>query len=152
MRKYIDNILEKALIFIMGIMVINVLWQVFSRFILQSSSSWTEELARFLLIWVGLLGAAYTTGQRMHLAIDLLPQYLSGKSARRLNRIIQSMVVLFAFFAMVIGGIRLVYLTLILEQTSAALSVPMGVIYMAIPISGILIIYYSMLNFNMEVE
>ena len=150
MRKYIDNILEKILITIMGIMVINVLWQVFSRYVLQSSSSWTEELARFLLIWVGLLGAAYATGKKMHLAIDLLPETLEGENAKSLNKLIQTMVITFAFLAMVLGGFRLVYLTMLLEQTSAAMSIPLWIVYSVIPLSGILTIYYSVLNFKME--
>ena len=150
MRKHIDNILEKTLISIMGIMVINVLWQVFSRYILKSPSSWTDELARFLLIWLGLLGAAYATGKKMHLAIDLLPMSLEGKKADRLNVVIQIIVLLFALFAMVLGGMRLVYITLILEQTSAAMSVPLWIVYLVIPISGILIVYYSILNIKKE--
>ncbi|MEZ4849886.1 MAG: TRAP transporter small permease [Bacteroidia bacterium] len=150
MRKHIDNILEKTLISIMGIMVINVLWQVFSRYILKSPSSWTDELARFLLIWLGLLGAAYATGKKMHLAIDLLPMSLEGKKADRLNVVIQIIVLLFALFAMVLGGMRLVYITLILEQTSAAMSVPLWIVYLVIPISGILIVYYSILNMKKE--
>ncbi|MCB0836985.1 MAG: TRAP transporter small permease [Bacteroidetes bacterium] len=134
----------------MGIMVINVLWQVFSRYILKSPSSWTDELARFLLIWLGLLGAAYATGKKMHLAIDLLPMSLEGKKADRLNVVIQIIVLLFALFAMVLGGMRLVYITLILEQTSAAMSVPLWIVYLVIPISGILIVYYSILNMKKE--
>ena len=131
-------------------MVINVLWQVFSRYILKSPSSWTDELARFLLIWLGLLGAAYATGKKMHLAIDLLPMSLEGKKADRLNVVIQIIVLLFALFAMVLGGMRLVYITLILEQTSAAMSVPLWIVYLVIPISGILIVYYSILNIKKE--
>ena len=150
MRKHIDYILEKTLISIRGIMVINVLWQVFSRYILKSPSSWTDELARFLLIWLGLLGAAYATGKKMHLAIDLLPMSLEGKKADRLNVVIQIIVLLFALFAMVLGGMRLVYITLILEQTSAAMSVPLWIVYLVIPISGILIVYYSILNMKKE--
>ena len=146
MRKAIDSILEKALIFIMGVMVVNVLWQVTSRYLLGSPSSWTEELARFLLIWVGLLGAAYATGQKLHLAIDLLPNRLTGKKRRRLEFGIHIAILIFGLLAMVIGGTRLVFLTLTLEQISSAMSLPMGIVYLAIPLSGILIVYYSIEN------
>ena len=53
LKKTIDKILELTLIASMSLLVIDVPWQVFSRFILQDPSSFTEELARFLLIWVG---------------------------------------------------------------------------------------------------
>jgi TRAP-type C4-dicarboxylate transport system permease small subunit len=55
----------------MIMMVLNVAWQVLTRFVLQNPSSYTEELARYLLIWLGLLGAGYCVGQRSHLAIDI---------------------------------------------------------------------------------
>ena len=59
LRSKIDKILGSTLAFIMAVMVINVLWQVFTRFIIGTPSSFTDELARYLMIWVGVLGAAY---------------------------------------------------------------------------------------------
>ena len=146
MRKQIDRILSGFLIGVMALMVVNVTWQVVSRYVLGDSSSWTEELTRFLLIWVGLLGAAYAAGQRLHLAIDLLPRRLEGRPARRLDIVIQALMAFFALLAMVIGGSRLVYLTLTLKQTSAALGLPLGYVYLVLPLSGLLIIYYSLAN------
>ena len=70
MRKIIDKGLELSLIFLMAFLVVDVLWQVLSRYILVSPSSVTDELAGYLLIWVGLLGAAYVSGKNEHLAID----------------------------------------------------------------------------------
>ena len=143
-RERLDTALYWVLVTLMAAMVLNVLWQVGSRFILRSPSSFTDELARYLLIWVSLLGASYVTGKRMHLAIDLLPASLEGKKQRNLNVLIHVLVALFALFAMVWGGINLVYITLTLRQTSAALNVPLGYVYMVVPLSGLLIIYYSL--------
>lgn len=141
-----------VLVILMAAMVLNVLWQVGSRFILRSPSSFTDELARYLLIWVSLLGASYVTGKRMHLAIDLLPASLEGKKQRNLNVLIHILVALFALLAMVWGGINLVYITLTLRQTSAALNVPLGYVYMVLPLSGLLIIYYSLAGLTEKPE
>lgn len=151
-RKTIDKALETALVVIMGVMVLNVLWQVLSRFlssqrIIESASSFTDELARYLLIWVGILGAAYASGKGMHLAIDLLPTRLSGQKARNLNLLIQGLVFLFALLAMFVGGIRLVYVTHLLGQSSPALGVPLSYVYAIVPVSGLLIMYYSLMDF-----
>jgi len=127
----------------MAAMTLNVLWQVFSRFILQNPSSYTEELARYMLIWIGLLGASYVSGQKMHLAIDLLSTKLKGKNKSMLEIVIQLFVLLFAFFVMVVGGIRLVQITLTLNQISAALQIPLGYVYTVVPISGSLMVFYS---------
>ncbi|MCB0748813.1 MAG: TRAP transporter small permease [Ignavibacteriales bacterium] len=142
-KNKIDVILKWLLVFIMAAMTLNVLWQVFSRFILQDPSSITEELARYMLIWIGMLGAAYVAGQKMHLAIDLLSTKLSGLKKSYLEIIIQLFIFLFSFFVMVIGGIRLVQITLSLNQISAALQIPLGYVYSVVPISGALMMFYS---------
>ena len=142
-KNKIDVILKWLLVFIMAAMTLNVLWQVFSRFILQDPSSITEELARYMLIWIGMLGAAYVAGQKMHLAIDLLSTKLTGSKKSYLEIIIQLFIFLFSFFVMVIGGIRLVQITLSLNQISAALQIPLGYVYSVVPISGALMMFYS---------
>ena len=145
-RAIIDKVLETFLVIIMGILVLDVLWQVISRYVLKSPSSFTDELARFLLIWVGILGAGYATGKRMHLAIDVLINKLGKKYRIIINIFINGLVSLFALTVMVIGGGRLIYILLKLGNSSAALSVPIGYVYSVIPISGILIIYYSLFD------
>lgn len=145
-RKAVDKALEWVLIVLMGYAVLNVLWQVFTRFVLQNPSSVTEELARYLLIWVGILAAGYGAGKRAHLAIDLLPLMLEGDRRRALEVVIQVVMAAFALFVMVIGGIRLVSITLYLDQTSAALQMKLGYVYLVLPITGLLILFYTILN------
>jgi TRAP-type C4-dicarboxylate transport system permease small subunit len=142
-RNKIDKVLAKLLIIIMSIMVINVLWQVFSRYFLGAPSSFTDELARYLMIWIGILGAAYVSGRNKHVAIDVLPSRLSAKTQKKLSLVVRILIILFCLFALVIGGSRLVYVTYVLDQYSPALQVPLALVYMVIPISGILIIYYK---------
>jgi TRAP-type C4-dicarboxylate transport system permease small subunit len=149
LNRIINDGLRYTLIVLMGTAVLNVLWQVFTRFILKSPSSYTEELARYLLIWIGLLGAAYCVGHKMHLAIDILTVKLQGRAKSFLEIFIQLAISFFAFFVMVLGGIRLVNITLTLKQVSAALQIQLGYVYIVIPISGLLILYYS-INFIIE--
>ena len=146
MRERVDTILSKVLIFLMGLMVINVLWQVASRYLVRNPSVFTDELAGYLLIWVGLLGAAYATGKGLHLAIDLVPRKLQGRRKLMLETVINALTLIFATLVMLIGGSRLVYLTLLLEQKSSALSIPLGYVYFVVPLSGALICYYTTHN------
>ena len=145
-RNKIDLLVGKTLIVIMAIMVVNVLWQVFSRYILSSPSSFTDELARYLMIWLGVLGAAYVSGKNGHVAIDLVPSKLSGKAQKQFKRVVGILIILFSLTALVIGGSRLVYITYVLEQYSPALQLPLAIVYLILPISGILIIYYKLLD------
>ena len=143
MRRTIDSLLSKLLITIMAAMTLNVLWQVFSRYFMATPSSFTDELARYLMIWIGILGAAYVAGRNGHVAIDVIPSRLSPTMQKRLRQGVRLCIVLFCFFAMVLGGIRLVYITYILQQYSPALEVPLALVYAVIPFSGLLIIYYK---------
>jgi len=144
LRSIIDNILGRILVCIMGAMVLNVLWQVCSRYFLGIPSSFTDELARYLMIWIGILGAAYVSGRNGHVAIDVLPSRTSERTQKRLKILVNSFILLFCLFAMVIGGSRLVYITYALEQYSPALNVPLALVYAVIPLSGLLIIYYKL--------
>ena len=146
MRKKIDNVLSATLVILMIVLVVDVLWQVASRYLLKSPSPFTDELAGFLLIWVGMLGAAYGTGSGLHLAIDLLPNRVAPDRRRYLNLLINLFVGLFGLAVFVAGGIWLVYTRFYLGQISAALQVPLGYVYLVMPISGLFIVYYSVNN------
>lgn len=145
-KKILDKITARLLIFLMAMMTVNVVWQVVSRYLLGAPSSWTEELARFLLIWLGLLGAAYVAGQKKHLAITLLPSKLTQKKRQGLERLIAVLIIIFALVAFVVGGASLVYITFDLEQNSAALGIPLGVVYAVVPLSGLLVVLYKILE------
>jgi TRAP-type C4-dicarboxylate transport system permease small subunit len=144
MKKKVDKILERVLIFLMSILVIDVLWQVLSRYVLASPSSFTDELAGFLLIWVGVLGAAYVTGKKEHLAIDLLIQKSNPKRKVRLIFMVNLFITLFAFFVMIVGGSWLVLTRFQFNVNSAALHLPLGYVYSVLPLSGLLMLYYSL--------
>lgn len=152
-RNFIDKSLEWILVFLMSILVVDVLWQVISRYIMNSPSSFTDELAGFLLIWVGLLGAAYVAGKREHLAIDLLIQKSSPLRKFKLEMIISAIIVVFAITVMIIGGSWLVYTRFYLSVKSAALGMPLGIVYLVLPLSGVLIAYFDVDNmYNMVKE
>ncbi len=145
-RNKLDKILEWLLIGIFSLLVIDVLWQVISRYVLTSPSSFTDELAGYLLIWVGLLGAAYVAGKNEHLAIDLLVQKSKPKRKLILYIIIYSVIGLFAIFVLIIGGTWLVYTRFYLNVYSAALQLPLGYVYIVLPLGGLLVLYYTIDN------
>ncbi|MBN2354652.1 TRAP transporter small permease [candidate division KSB1 bacterium] len=139
----ISKILGIILTTLMALMVLDVTWQVLTRFILKNPSSFTEELAGFLLIWIGLLGASYAYYTRAHLGIDVLTYKLTGFKKKLVEVSINLIVLTFALFVMVLGGLRLVNITFTLKQLSPALGIEMGYIYLVIPMAGVLIIYYA---------
>ncbi|RLD54970.1 MAG: TRAP transporter small permease [Bacteroidetes bacterium] len=145
-RKIIDRILEVLLIVILSILVLDVVWQVASRYLLANPSKFTDELAGFLLMWVSLFGAAWVTGKNQHMAINLLERKLKGQSRKIIRLIINLIVILFAVFVFLVGGTWFVYTRFHLGQISPALELPLGYVYLVLPLSGLFILYYSIDN------
>jgi TRAP-type C4-dicarboxylate transport system permease small subunit len=144
--KILDTILQRLLIVLMALLVLDVLWQVASRYVFRSPSAFTDELARYLLIWVSLLGAAYASGKKMHLSLDLVYNRFRPSLRQKVHVLISALIAVFAGLVMGFGGIKLVVLTLTLGQHSAALGVPLGYVYLAVPISGLIIFLYAVAN------
>lgn len=136
--------IEWILITIFALLVLDVLWQVFSRYILDTSFSWTEEFARFSLIWLAILGAAYLNAKREHLSMDFLYRKLSKSIQKKVSITIEGCIFLFALVVMVFGGVNLVYTTLHLNQLSGTMRIPLGYIYSILPISGLLVMSFSL--------
>jgi len=141
--KWVDTGLSWVLIFLTIVMVLDVSWQVFTRFIMKDPSSFTEELATFLLIWIGLLGSAYALRQKAHLGIDIMTIKMKPETRYVWEFLIYSVVIIFSVLVLIWGGFRLVNITLYLNQISAALRIKMGYVYSVVPITGFLMIFYS---------
>ncbi|SJL84019.1 Sialic acid TRAP transporter permease protein SiaT [Vibrio palustris] len=146
-------ILNKCLAFfcisLSGCLVVCVVWQVFSRYVLNMPSTTTDEMARFLFIWVGLMGAAYTVGQKRHLAIDLLDQMLDNHVTKQtlLRLFVIAISLTFAGVIMVFGGSKLMFNVLASGQVSPSLGIKMGFVYMALPFSGVIMCLYLLADF-----
>lgn len=143
MTRKIDRVLGVLLVGLMSLMVLTVSWQVATRYLLNSPSSYTEELSTYLLIWISLLGAAYALRVRAHLGLDILMRRLRADRRRSMRMVAHGVIIAFSLVVLVFGGGWLVYVTLDLNQLSAAFQVPVGYVYLALPLSGLLMTYYS---------
>ena len=143
LTRFIQKRLGYLLIFLMLCMIVDVLYQVFSRFVLHKPSSFTEELATFLLIWLSLLGSAYAFYEKAHLGLEILTNQIQGLYKYLLNSLVSFLVILITLSVFIIGGGRLVYITMTLNQMSPVLQWKMGYVYIVVPFSGCLIMLYS---------
>lgn len=122
---------------LMMFIVVMVLWQVFSRYVLMSPSAGSDEVSRFLLIWLGLLGSTYCYQQNSHLSLDILARKLSPKRQADLARFVHLVVFVFSLLVLVVGGINLVMTTLNPIQLSAVLGIKMAYVYVVMPLTGV---------------
>jgi len=150
--KAINKLIEYLLVIIFTLLVVDVVWQVFSRYVLGRSFSFTEEFARFALIWLSLLGAAYLNGKQAHLSMDYLTSKLSAEDLQKRKKVLEGMMLVFALFVLVIGGGNLVYTTFLLGQKSPAMGISLGYVYSIIPISGLIIMFYSIYNITYKAD
>ncbi len=149
LEKYLRTF-QKLLGYFLFLLLLSLLyvvsWQVFSRYILNSPSTVSEELARFQLMWLGLFGAAYTLGEAKHLSIDFISLKASAQQKERLAEFSGFCCLLFSLL-LTIGGFRIVENVSSLKQHTPALQIPMAWIYLAVPVSGIIMSVYSLKSF-----
>ncbi len=141
--RLLEKGLHAALVALMVAMVASVVWQVLSRYLFVVPAAWTEELARFLLIWIGMLGAAFAYRHGSHLGIDLLADKLEDSGRRRLHVAVHIICLIFAASVLVVGGSSLMSMTWELKQYSAAMGLPIAWVYSVIPASGVLICLFA---------
>lgn len=144
-KKPIDGFITTFSISMMVILVLCVVWQVFSRYVLNSPSTMTDEIARFSMIWVGLLGAAYTVGLQKHLSIDLFTHDLTGVKKHISSIVINVIICGFSLGVLVWGGYSLFARVYESGQVSPAMQLPMAYVYVVLPLSGCIMVYYSLL-------
>lgn len=137
----IDRVLTWVCVVLFAALVLDVMWQVVTRQILNNPSAWSEELAKYLFIWLGLFGAALVFGERGHVAVDLLVQRSPRKVQLVLMVLVQLAILAFAVLVLVWGGIRVSNLAW--DQNLTGLPVNVGWLYTALPISGVLTSLYT---------
>lgn len=135
--------LEIVVIVAMGVLVLDVAWQVFTRKVLQAQSEWTTELATYLLIWVSLLGASVGFIRNLHLGVDFFVGKLPKKPQQMVEILVYAIIAFFAAVIMMYGGYLIVAKQLKFGQDSPALGINMGYVYLAVPMSGFFILLAS---------
>ncbi len=136
--------LELFVILLFASLVVCVLWGVISRYVPGiRPSSWTEELAIYLLVWVSLLGAALAYRANGHLGVDYFVGKLDPAARRAAFYTAEIAVLVFAGFALCFGGWKLVSETLAANQITAVLQWRIGYLYSAVPLSGVFICAFA---------
>ena len=142
-RKGIDTVLSSACVLLFAMMVVVGTYQIVTRFIFNKPSTVSEELL-YTFAWMAMLASAYVFGKRDHMKMSFLVDKLPEGKRRVLDIVIEVLIVFFAAAVLIYGGVTIMNLTM--TQKTASLGVSMGVIYAVMPISGVLIAVYGLLN------
>jgi len=140
----IDKILTAICIFLFAEMVVVGTYQIVMRFLFNSPSTVSEELLTYSFAWLALFSAAYVFGKRDHMRMGFLADKLKGNAKKVLEIVIEVLIAAFAAIVMTYGGLHIMDLTM--TQKTASLPVTMGVIYTVLPLTGLIIVIYGILN------
>ena len=146
--KALRNVLNKVLNVLAGVsliaMVLLTCWQVFTRYILQNPSSWSEELVSYLFAWASLFGASLITGERGHMNIPVIVEKMKKGAQKALAIFGELIAFSFSAIILVYGGIEITKLAM--GQMTSSMSVAVGVFYVVLPLCGVLNMIYTVLN------
>lgn len=146
--KTLRNMLTKLLHVLAGVsfiaMVVLTCWQVFTRYVLQNPSSWSEELVSYLFAWASLLGASLVTGERGHMNIPILVEKMQPSMQKALGIFGELVAFAFSLIILVYGGVQITRLAM--GQMTSSLGVAVGVFYVVMPLCGVLNMLYTVLN------
>ncbi|WP_024286812.1 TRAP transporter small permease [Cellulomonas sp. KRMCY2] len=140
-KNVLDRVLTWVCVALFAVLVVDVTWQVFARQVLDQPSGWSEELAKYLFIWLGLFGSALVFGERGHIAVDFAVKKLPEKVKIAITAVVQLAILAFTGLVLIWGGFRVVDLAW--DQNLTGLPTNVGPLYLALPISGILIAFYT---------
>lgn len=132
---YIDNIIKWVAIAAFSTMTIMIVLQVISRYVFKSSLSFSEELARYMFIWSVLLGSAMCLKRRSHVNVEIVMAY-APNIIKKYGGLVANILSLVFYIILVYYGFIVVGVTM--NQTSPALGIKMGYVYLSIPLSGII--------------
>jgi len=145
--KFLDATIGPLCAGVFVVLLLDVLWGVFTRYLLGDQARWTEELARFLMVWLAFLGAALAYLRRQHLGVEILVDRMHP-SARRVALLVEhGIVFLFAVAVLVIGGGELFRERFVSGQTMPALGILKAWQYLCLPVSGALISLVAVSHF-----
>lgn len=125
------------------VLIVACVMQVFFRFVLNNSLSWTEELARYCFIWMHLIGASLLCQKNEHATVTLFLDMVHGKAAHLLGLVIE-LVILFDGGFMLVYGSQLAYASR--GNLSAALSANMALVNSSVAVGGALLMFQAIMK------
>jgi TRAP-type C4-dicarboxylate transport system permease small subunit len=130
--------LKVLLIVVFVVLAVDVIWGVGSRYLFNHQASWSEELARLLMVWLVLLGAALVCREDRHLGLDVLVRTWPDEVQRLCRIFVSLLIIAFACGIMAWGGLQLVEQRFASGQKLPALGISRGWFYLPLPVSGML--------------
>ena len=143
-KRWMNRILAFSSAAMLAAMTVIAFYQVVTRYVFNSPSSWSEELLTYTFSWTSMLAATLVFGERDHMKLSFFSDKVKGRNGVILAIATEAVICVFSVLVLIFGGIAIVNLTM--TQVTASLGIPMGIVYCIMPVSGVLISIYCILN------
>lgn len=150
LRKILDKAIMTFCVFLFMMMTVIGTYQIVTRYFFNSPSTISEELITYSFTWLSILSASYVFGQRGHLCMAFVYNKFTGAKRVYLDMFSEILVMATAVLLLIYGGY--VMASENMSQLTASLGVNMGYMYAVLPLSGIIILIYGLLNFGNMVK
>ena len=143
-RKALNHIMNVLAGGSLIVMTLLTCWQVFTRYVLNNPSTWSEELVGYLFAWASLFGASLITGERGHMNIPVVVELMPAGAQKFFAIFGEIIAMAFSAVVLILGGYQTTQLAM--GQMTSSLGVAVGVFYVTMPICGVINILYTALN------
>ena len=144
MKTWLNKILSCAAAALLAFMSLLAVYQVFMRYIMKNPSTMSEDILSYSFVWISLIATALVFGERDHMNLTFFLDKGTPIVKLMLSLLSESLVMIIAFMVFVVGGKKFMNVGAI--QVSPTLGITMDLVYLILPVSGVLIILFSVIN------
>lgn len=142
MKKFAKKLWEEFELYLMVLLmtgfILTVLWGVVSRVVFSAPATWTEEMARFMFIWMVFLGLSYSTLRGTHIRVTLVADKIFRGHARQILDLFIYLITLGIFAWLLVTGIQ--YVGYCMDVNTPAMQLPRGWFVTILPVTGVLMV------------
>ena len=149
LNEWLSRLITLILLVSMCVLVVVTFLQVFCRFVIKVPISWSEEVARISFVWLILMGAAVCVKENSHLSLEIVTSLLSPKARSGMKIFVSAAIILVSLVLLTAGGS---YVLRSVGKTTVTMPIPANCVYVAAPISAVLMIIFSIENIVEELK
>lgn len=139
----VDSFCKGILALLFFVMVISALTQVVARTVIGQPQTWTEELCRYCMVWLAMIGSGVAVRTHGHIAVDILKGAVSKNTAEKIELVNMALEIIFAAILLIFG----LWLSIRnMGQITPGLKIPMGAVYLCMPFGGLIIIFNVLMH------
>lgn len=142
LSKAYRTVLRPILAVLFAILTVIVLYAVFMRYVLNLAPTWSEEIARYIMVWMALLGMSIALRQGRHIGLSTLVEQIFGKYTRHVFFIADLFILAF-LITVLISGVSMAQF--VARQRAPSTNIRMWIPYLAVPVGAVLMILETLI-------